>query len=107
MLRTPLDGETRLQATLIRLECDAKGIIFVMKAGEHTLRLRTATFNDMEITTYNPEVKGDITCGVRKPEDSVVVCFIPKVDSRSKTDGLIKSVEFVPASFRLKTEDKD
>jgi len=61
----------------------------------------------MEITTYNPDVKGDITCGVRKPEDSVVVCFIPKVDSRSKTDGLIKSIEFVPASFRLKTEDKD
>ena len=107
VLRTPLDGETRLQATLLRLECDAKGIIFVMKAGEHTLRLRTATFNDMEITTYNPEVKGDITCGVRKPEDSVVVCFIPKADSRSKTDGLIKSVEFVPASFRLKTEEKD
>jgi len=107
VLRTPLDGETRLQATLIRLECDAKGIIFVMKAGEHTLRLRTATFNDMEITTYNPEVKGDITCGVRKPADSVVVCFIPKADSRSKTDGLIKSVEFVPASFRLKTEEKD
>jgi len=107
VLRAPREGETRMQAALLRLECDAKGIIFVVKAGAQTLRLRTATFNDMEITTYNPDVKGDITCGVRKPEDSVVVCFIPKVDSRSKTDGLIKSIEFVPASFRLKTEDKD
>jgi tetratricopeptide (TPR) repeat protein len=107
VLRPPRDGETQLQATLLRIECDAKGIVFVVKSGERTLRLRTATFDGMEITTYNPDVKADITCGIRKPEDPVVVCFIPQVDKRNRTDGLIKSVEFVPASFRLQADERN
>jgi tetratricopeptide (TPR) repeat protein len=102
VLRKPGPGETQVQAILQKIECDAKGIIFVVKSGDQILRLRTNTFDDMEITTYNPEVKGEITCGVRRPEDSVLVCFIAQVDKRSKTDGVIKSIEFVPGSFKLK-----
>ena len=102
ILRHPAEGETQLQATLVSIECDARGITFVIKSGAQTLRLHTATFDDMEITTYNPDVKGDITCGVRKPENTVIVCFTPQADKRRNTDGVIKSIEFVPANFKLK-----
>jgi tetratricopeptide (TPR) repeat protein len=101
VLRKPGDGEKQLQAILLRIDCDGKNIFFVLKAGERTLRLRTNSFEDMEITTYDPKVQGDITCGVRKPENSVLVCFIPQFDKRLKTDGVIKSIEFVPADFKL------
>jgi FimV-like protein len=102
VLRAPKDGETQLQATLVKIECDAKGIVFVVRTGTRLLRLSTKTFDDIEMTTYDPKSGGEITCGPRKPEGVVVVCYVPNTDKRVKADGVLKSVEFVPADFKLK-----
>ena len=102
VLRAPGEGETQLQATLLRIECDAKGIVFVVQTAGGLLRLRTASFDDIEITTYDTSVKGEITCGERKPANTVVVDYVPNTDKRIKADGVIKSIEFVPSDFKLK-----
>jgi len=94
VLRTPKDGETQLQAMLVKIECGPKGIVFVVRSGTQLLRLVTKTFDDIEITTYDPKSGGEITCGPRKPESTVVVCYIPNTN-------VLKSVEFVPADFKL------
>jgi FimV-like protein len=73
VLRHPAAGETQLQGKLLRLECDAKGIVFVVQDGATLLRLRAASFDDMELTTYDTSVKGEITCGERKPVNTVVI----------------------------------
>jgi tetratricopeptide (TPR) repeat protein len=102
VLRATAAGETQLQATLLRLECDAKGIVFVVQTGNGLLRLRTSSFDDVEITTYDTSVKGEITCGERKPVNTVIVAYVPNTDKRLKVDGTVKSVEFVPSDFKLK-----
>jgi tetratricopeptide (TPR) repeat protein len=101
VLRAPAAGETQLQAKLVKIECDAKGIVFVVQSAAGLLRLRTATFEDITITTYEPKVTGDITCGPWKAPDMVIVCYVADVDKRAKVDGILKSVEFVPADFKL------
>jgi tetratricopeptide (TPR) repeat protein len=95
VLRVPKAGETQLQATLVKIECGAKGIVFVVRSGTQLLRLTTKTFDDIEITTYDPKSGSEITCGPRKPESTVVVCYVPNTN-------VLKSVEFVPADFKLK-----
>jgi hypothetical protein len=128
VLRKPAKGETQLQATLVRIDCDAKGIIFVIKTGKELLKLRTDKFEHVEITTYSPDVAGNITCGPRKPENAVIVCFTPSTETPSKSseigtkttrarsrstnksssiNGLIRSLEFVPKDFKLKTTASD
>ncbi|HEX3251233.1 MAG TPA: tetratricopeptide repeat protein [Pyrinomonadaceae bacterium] len=102
VLRQPAAGETQLQGTLLRLECDPKGIVFVVQAGTSLLKLRAASFDDMELTTYDTSVKGEITCGERKPANAVVVAYLPNTDKKLKIDGVLKSIEFVPADFKLK-----
>jgi hypothetical protein len=102
VLRAPAAGESQLQGTLLRLECDAKGIVFVVQTEGGLLRLRTASFEDVEITTYDTNVKGDITCGERKPANLVVVVYAANTDKRIKADGILKSIEFVPPDFKLK-----
>ena len=101
-LRKPKEGETQLQATLVKIECGAKGIVFVVQSGTGTLRLLTKTFDDIDMTTYDPRSGGEITCGPRKPESPVVVCYLPNTDKKLAADGILKSVEFVPADFKLK-----
>ena len=100
VLRKPAVGETQLQATLVRIDCDAKGLVFVVQTPAGLLRLKTASFEDIELTTYDPKIQGDITCGARTAV--VVVCYIPNADKRLKIDGTLKSIEFVPADFKLK-----
>jgi tetratricopeptide (TPR) repeat protein len=102
VLRAPAADEAQLQGTLLRLECDAKGIVFVVQTATGLLRLRTANFDDVEITTYDTSVKGEITCGERKPANLVIVCYVPNADKRVKADGTLKSIEFVPPDFKLK-----
>lgn len=102
VLRTPQAGETQVQGTLVKIECAAKGIVFVVQTATGLLRLRTATFNDITITTYDPKVNGEITCGPWKGPATVIVCYVEGIDKRAKVDGVLKSVEFVPANFKLK-----
>jgi tetratricopeptide (TPR) repeat protein len=102
VLRAPATGETQLQGTLVRIECEAKGIVFVVKTDTGLLRLRTATFDDIELTSYDTNVKGDIACGPRKPENTIIVCYLANEDKKLKADGVLKSIEFVPADFKLK-----
>jgi len=102
VLRQPGAGETQLQATLVKIECEAKGIVFIVQTPNGLLRLRTEKFEDVEITTYDPKVAGDITCGDTKLNNVVVVCYLPNTDKKVKADGILKSIEFVPADFKLK-----
>jgi hypothetical protein len=100
-LRPPLQDEKRVQGTLQSIDCDSEGLIFVIKTNNRILRLRTASFQQIKRTTYTADVKGSLTCGARKPENPVVVCYLPVLDKRTKVDGVLSSVEFVPSDFRL------
>lgn len=100
-LRKPEAGETQVQGVLVRIDCATKGIIFTLKSGDGLLRLKTASFEEIDITTFAPDVAGEITCGVRKPENAVVVSYLPVNDARSKIGGTIRSLEFVPVDFKL------
>ncbi len=102
-LRKPADGETQVEGMLVRIDCDAKGITFIVKVGDRLLKLKAESFEEMDITTFSPDVAGEITCGPRKPENIVVICYVPNTDARAKTDGTIRSLEFVPKEFKLKT----
>ena len=102
VLRKPAADETQQQGTLVKLECDAKGIVFFVQTDKGLLRLHTATFDGVLRITYDSTVRGEITCGPRKPENTVVVCFVPNTDKHLKADGILKSIEFVPADFRLR-----
>ena len=104
-LRKPAAGEQQVMGTLTRIDCDAKsGITFVIKVGERILRLRADHFESMVITTFTSEVAGDITCGLRKPENLVVMCYLPLAGPRAKADGTAKSIEFVPQDFQLQSQ---
>ena len=106
VLRKPVAGETHLQGTLTNILCEAKGMVFVVQTSGGLLRLRTASFDDIELTTYDPGVTGEITCAERNPANNVVVAYVVNTDKKIKANGVLKSIEFVPADFKLKPASK-
>jgi tetratricopeptide (TPR) repeat protein len=101
-LRKPAAGETQAQGALVRIDCDAKGITFNVKINGKLLSLRTESFRNVDLTSFSEDAGREVTCGPRKPEDNVVVCYLPLPDARARIDGTAKSFEFVPKDFKLK-----
>jgi hypothetical protein len=101
-LRKPQAGETRLSALLTRIECGPKGLVFVLKAGDRTLRLSAAGFGGLHLVNFNQEADSQLTCGARKTDTPSVVTYRASSDARAKTDGALVALEFVPANFQLK-----
>jgi tetratricopeptide (TPR) repeat protein len=101
-LRKPLEGETRVRAVLTRIECNAKGIVFVFKAGEQQLRLAAKGFEELHIMAFTNEAGSELSCGPRKNETPAIITYRASSDARAKTDGSLVALEFVPAAFQLK-----
>ena len=101
-LRKPQAGETRVQGLLTAIECSTKGgIVFLVRAGDRLMKFHSDTFEQVDITAFTTGVGGNITCGVRKPEDSIIITFTtPKAGS--KFNGEARALEFVPPKFVLK-----
>lgn len=100
-LRKTQSGETQVQGLLLRIDCDAKAITFIVQAGERTLRLTTTSFEHVDLTSFSSDAGNEIKCGPRKPENNVVVTYVPASETRAKTNGVAKSIEFVPKDFKL------
>ncbi len=101
-LRPPEAGETRDQGKLVRIDCDQKGMTFVVKLADRQLKLRTSSFQSVNMTSFSPDSGGEIGCGPRKSENNVVVSYVAATDARLKVDGVATSLEFVPSDFKLK-----
>ena len=101
-LRRPITGETQTQGTLTRIDCDAKGITFVVKVGDRMLKLNTDKFLHANIMSFSEDAGNEITCGIRKIQNNVVVAYVALTVPRAKVDGALKSLEFVPPDFKLK-----
>jgi tetratricopeptide (TPR) repeat protein len=100
-LRKPGSGERQAQGTLLRIECDQKGITFTVKINGSLLKLKTDSFSHVGLVSFTEKAGREVTCGARKPEDNVVVCYLPLQDARAKADGVARSIEFVPQDFQL------
>lgn len=101
-LRKPQAGETRVQGMLTAIECSAKGgIVFLVRAGDRLLKIHSDTFEQVDITAFSTGVGGNITCGLRKPEDSIIITFAA-AKAGSKFGGEARALEFVPPKFVLK-----
>lgn len=100
-LKKPQPGESQVQATLMKIECDAKGITFLVRIADRVLRLRTTSFAEVDMTSFSPDAGGHITCGPRNPQNNIVLVYVPSVDGRARIDGVAKSIEFVPKDFKL------
>ncbi len=60
VLRKPDAGETQLQGKLVKIECEPKGLVFVVQTATGLLRLRTTSFDEIVLTTYDPKIQGEI-----------------------------------------------
>lgn len=102
VLRRPKANEKRVLGFLSKIECGAGGVNFFIKTDNQVLKLSSADFSSLELTSYDAEMVGaSIGCGSLKKESFALITYRPNANEKTKTAGELTAVEFVPAKFRL------
>jgi tetratricopeptide (TPR) repeat protein len=100
-LRKPGSDEKRMQGFLTSIECSAKGVVLLVEADGRVWRFGAKDFEGIDITTFTPDVNGELKCGARTAREWVVLTFKPAADAKTKNDGMPVGLEFVPTDFKL------
>jgi tetratricopeptide (TPR) repeat protein len=105
MLRSLKAGEQRIQGTFVKLDCDSKGVAyFTIQASDRVHKIRATELDRVHFKTF-VAAPPEVTCGVRKNPENVVLTYRPSTDPkdvRAKIDGDAIAVELVPQEFKLK-----
>ncbi len=95
------EGE-QVRGMLMKVECPGgESGVFHVKAGERVYKLHAQTLGNIELVAYVQDAGSEITCGVRKPENLVIVTFRPNKTPRSKFDGELIAVDFITPDMEM------
>jgi tetratricopeptide (TPR) repeat protein len=101
-LRKPAEGEKREVAFLDKIDCGSKGNFFVFHNAAGTLRLVNDKPENLHITMFTRDLEGlQIGCTLKPVEYPGVIVYKVSADPKSKIQGTILSIEFMPKDFTL------
>lgn len=104
-LRPVEAGEERIQGLFVKLECDNRAVAyFIIQAGDRLYKIRATALDRVQLISYVPGAS-EVTCGVRKNQENVIITFRPATDPkdvRAKINGDVIAMELVPKDFQLK-----
>lgn len=84
---------------LLRVECDEGNVALVVEAGSRTFRLRSDALNRIRFVTYTPDIRGQMSCGLRQPATPVLVTYRSDRAGHAEVDGEVVAVEFIPKEW--------
>ena len=101
-IRKPGTGETQEMAFIERSECSNKGMFFYFKTATQILKLSNPASNKLAMRAFTPDVEHlQIGCGMKAVEIPVIITYTGVPDKKSKANGELIALEFVPKSFVL------
>jgi tetratricopeptide (TPR) repeat protein len=103
-LRPTEAGEERIQGLFVKLECDNRAVAyFIIQAGDRLYKIRATALDRVQLVSYVPGAS-EVSCGVRKNQETVIITFRPATDPkdvRAKINGDAIAMEMVPNDFKL------
>ena len=100
ILRRPASDESRVVASLTKIECVKDRIEFVFRAENGVLRFVSKSFDGISLISYIEEMASfRLGCGNVAKANRASVIFEPALNGSSQSK--LKSIELVPAGFRL------
>jgi len=101
-LPQPGQGEKREMGFLDKIDCSAKGVYFVIRTQTGSLRLQNPEQARPQIQLFTQDLAGmQFGCGIKPVEYPAVVVYKVADDPKSKAQGTVVSLAFVPRDFTL------
>jgi tetratricopeptide (TPR) repeat protein len=99
-IREPQAGEKRELGIIEKIECDNKGMYFVMKTETQLLKLNAP--QNLQIRSFVPDAGGtQFGCGLKQFDVTAVFIYKVETKPKAKVQGDLLSIDFVPKTFKL------
>lgn len=100
LLRRPFSNETKVVASLLKIECEKENISFVFSDQTSSFKLSAKSFDDIIFVSFSKEMSHfRLGCGIIAKENKASIIY-KKRNDYLKFDELI-SIEFVPTDLQL------
>jgi hypothetical protein len=101
-LRKPAEGEKRVLGFIEKSECTQKGTFFYLRTGTLVLKLNGGGDSRPELKGYTPDIENvQFGCGMKALDVPAVITYREALDKKSKHNGDLVALEFVPKDFVL------
>ncbi|MEO7673998.1 MAG: tetratricopeptide repeat protein [Pyrinomonadaceae bacterium] len=101
-IRTPGPGERQEMGFIEKSECTNKAMFFYFKTATQTLKLSNPSASKLAMRAFTPDVEHlQMGCSMKQVEIPVVITYKESLDKKSKTNGELIALDFVPKSFVL------
>jgi tetratricopeptide (TPR) repeat protein len=106
-LRPVGDGDLRVIGNIQKIDCRTRPIVYTIRSGGETLTLTSADFQGLSLNTFDPKASSlEVGCDEDLSAQLSVLTFRAATGAKTGPKGELISIEFVPASFRLLTEEE-
>lgn len=102
-LRKPADGELRELGFIEELECGAKGTFIYLRTGDRTVKLSVSPTSPVQLRSISVPNPPNLICGIKRVDVPVVFIYRVIPGDKSKSEGEIIAMDFVPKDFRLES----
>jgi len=106
-LRVPAEGERREIGRVQKIDCKARPIVYTIKTATETFTVTSKDFYALTLSSLDPDAtNAQVGCDANLSAFNVLITYRAMTVPKSTARGELVAIEFVPAGFRLMTDEE-
>ena len=106
-LRKTLDGETRVNGRIQKIDCKKRPLTYTVKTAMDTFTVTSVDFASLELQALDPGTQmAEVGCDAELSAFNALLTYRTQPSPKGTARGELVAIEFVPADFRLLTEEE-
>ena len=106
-LRKTLAGETRINGRIQKIDCKKRPIAYTVKTATEIFTVTSVDFTTLDLNALDPDTQmAEVGCDADLSAFNALLTYKTAATPKGTARGELVAVEFVPADFRLVTEDE-
>ncbi len=104
-LRKTLDGETRVNGRIQKIDCKKRPLAYTIKTATETFTVTSTDFASLDLQALDPSSQmAEVGCDADLSAFNALLTY--KNTQKGTVRGELIAIEFIPADFRLLTEEE-
>lgn len=106
-LRKTLDGETRVNGRIQKIDCKKRPLAYTIKTATETFTVTSVDFASLDLQALDPATQmAEVGCDADLAAFNALLTYKTPAAAKGTARGELVAIEFVPADFRLMTEEE-
>ncbi len=106
-LRKTLNGETRVNGRIQKIDCKKRPLAYTIKTATETFTVTSVDFASLDLHALDPQTQmAEVGCDADLSAFNALLTYKTATTPKNTSRGELIAIEFIPADFRLMTEEE-